>query len=160
MGVMIFWCKQCDLQEKLPGRFVSASFSTQVPWMKENCRIVLASSSPRRQEILSLLGEPPKKNEDKTTNVCKRISVSGIPFEVVTPKFAEVSIWEWKSLWEFMIRRWRLLEIFFLGLHCKELCKARTWTNLSTLRPGKLGLQGENAVGFPWYPHEVDQVRQ
>lgn len=70
MGVMIFWCKQCDLQEKLPGRFVSASFSTQVPWMKENCRIVLASSSPRRQEILSLLGEPPKKNEDKTTNVC------------------------------------------------------------------------------------------
>lgn len=36
--------------------------------MKENCRIVLASSSPRRQEILRLWG---------------------LPFEVVSPKFAE-----------------------------------------------------------------------
>jgi hypothetical protein len=30
--------------------------SRQVPWMKENSRIVLASSSPRRQEILRLWG--------------------------------------------------------------------------------------------------------
>lgn len=36
--------------------------------MKENCRIVLASSSPRRQEILGLLG---------------------LPFDVIKPKFAE-----------------------------------------------------------------------
>eukprot|EP00435_Cladocopium_sp_Y103_P057661 s1409_g19.t4 len=45
-----------------------AEILLQVPWMKENCRIVLASSSPRRQEILRLWG---------------------LPFEVVSPKFAE-----------------------------------------------------------------------
>ena len=29
---------------------------TQAEWLKEKCRVVLASSSPRRQEILRLLG--------------------------------------------------------------------------------------------------------
>ncbi|CAK9069791.1 unnamed protein product [Durusdinium trenchii] len=45
-----------------------AGILLEVQRLKERCRIVLASSSPRRHEILSLLG---------------------VPFEVVTPKFAE-----------------------------------------------------------------------
>lgn len=159
MGVMIFWCKQCDLQEKLPGRFVSASFSTQVPWMKENCRIVLASSSPRRQEILSLLGEPPKKNEDKTTNVCSASLFQAYLLRWLhpsLPKLASESGRVYESLWSEDGDFWKS---FFWGCTAK-IVQSKDLDKSEYTPPGKLGLQGENAVGFPWYPHEVDQVRQ
>ncbi|CAJ1423037.1 unnamed protein product [Effrenium voratum] len=45
-----------------------AGILLEVQRLRERCRIVLASSSPRRREILSLLG---------------------LPFDMVTPKFAE-----------------------------------------------------------------------
>ena len=120
---MIFWCHQCDLQEKLPGRFWSIFFNAGS--MDEG---ELSNRTCFKQSSASRDPQPfrrrRRKKRGQNDQPLQRISVSGIPFEVVTPKFAEVSIWEWKSLWEFMIRRWRLLEIFSLGgLHCTDCAK-------------------------------------